>query len=444
MKSSMRGFYTKNLTDPMEKLRYDSCHITIQLRQILLGAIVYLIVFQNLVSKVFGHHLGAILIYVLYTMLFFITLMKLFSKSKIFIKYKMLAFLFVAINFSLLDEVVFDSGPFSMKILGYINDVFYIFIFIFVYNLLRKEDLEILVKSIVNAGVIAALIGIIQFLFHNQLPAFFLNPYKEQAFIIYSETFSIRPNGLVANSIIYSHFLLFISTLLLCKLLFSPNTRDFAKLIIVLLGTITVFSRSSLIGFVLIVIFVGMLGMESRYFKHMVFLKIVLTCLILATIFIMIPSVKAILLNKFYSLDPATKMSTIQHVMQIKNAIDTIKENPLFGVGIGSQGPSSAIGGTHEIITDGFWFELLLELGIIPFLLYLLFLFYVYVISFRIFLKSNSQTLKSLSLSFIAISTFFYIASFINSAFIGKVNFISYWLLFGIILTYRRNRGGVQ
>lgn len=415
-----------------------------RLKRMFLGAIVYLIVFQNFISKIFeeifgfGEHFGAIFILLLYALFFVVSFGKFLYRGRIFKKYSFLALIFIGLFLFLFTKAIFDLGTFSERILGFINDIFYASIFLFVYLYFRdKIDLQMLVNSLINAGVIAGLIGIAQFLFQRYLPVFFLDPYKEHYFITFGERLYVRPNGLIGNSIIYAHFMVLIGTLLFSRLVFSAQPKDFIKFTIVLLANILVFSRSTPIGSVFIIIIIYALGRKMRYFNHKRFFRLVTIGLVLVVVLVAYPKSGIIISNKFINLDYATKMSTIYHMKMIEDAIDTIESNPLLGVGIGTQGPSSKAF-EDPIITDGCWFILLLEIGIPLFVIYVLFLLLSYGMSFLIFLKTNSLTLKYISLSFIAVSTFFYIANFVNSAFIGKVNFISYWLIFGIILAYYR------
>jgi len=422
----------------VEKPRYN------RWRAVFLGGIVYLIVFQNLVSKVcdeylgLGKSFGTIFILFLYACFFIIGSIKFLYRGRIFKRYGFLILVFIGVCILLLARVAFDPGSFLEKSLGFINDIFYAFMFVFVYLLFRDTTgLQILVNSLINAGVIAGLIGMIQFFFRGYLPAFFLNPYNEGYFITVGETLYLRPNGLIGNSIIYAHFLLLIGTLLLSRLVLSAESKDFPKFTVVLVAEILVFSRSALVGLVLMLIFIYVFGKKIPHFSYRYLFRIVLGFLVLVIVLMCVPQSRTIVLNKVFNLDVATKMSSILHIEQIKNAVAAIKIHPLSGVGIGTQGPSSMSFGT-PIITDGFWFMLPLEIGVPLFALYVLFLMWSYGMSVMIFLKTNSPTLKYVSLAFIGMSTFFYVANFINSAFIGKVNYICYWLLFGIILAYYR------
>jgi hypothetical protein len=397
-----------------------------------------------MVSKIFDEYLGlgasfgTVFILLLYACFFIIASVKFLYRGRILKRYGLLILIFIGVCILFLTRVLFDPGSSLQKSLGFINDILYAFMFVFVYLLFRDvTDLQILMNSLINAGVVAAAIGIIQFFFRMYLPSFFLNPYNEGYFITLGETLYLRPNGLIGNSIIYAHFLLLIATLLLSRLVLSPEPKDSGKFITVLVAEILVFSRSAVIGLVLMLIFTYASGKEMPHFSRRHFSRIVLLVSTLVIVLMCIPQSRIIVLNKVFNLDLATNTSSMNHVEQIRSAVAAIKAHLLTGVGIGTQGPSSMSFGT-PVIADGFWYMLLLEIGAPLFALYVLFLACSYGMSIMILLKTSSVTLRYISLSFVGMSTFFYVANFVNSAFIGKVNYICYWLLFGTILAYYR------
>nr|WP_157593199.1 hypothetical protein [Rufibacter tibetensis] len=119
----------------------------------------------------------------------------------------------------------------------------------------------------------------------------------------------------------------------------------------------------------------------------------------------------------------------------IENSISYLKEHYLVGSGIGSQGPSS--NPETVIITDGYWFQLFLENGLLLGFFYVTFYFLCFYYVLQAYFKSKNDHLRYLCLAFIGISVYFYAASFFNSAFIGRINFILYWILFGLIMAQR-------
>ncbi|MHC2990789.1 hypothetical protein OB13_04035, partial [Pontibacter sp. HJ8] len=109
-----------------------------------------------------------------------------------------------------------------------------------------------------------------------------------------------------------------------------------------------------------------------------------------------------------------------------------LKKHYIAGAGVGSQGASGDP--AKKIITDGYWFQLLLENGILLGLLYFAFYVSCFLFALLSFYKTDNLLLRQLCMAFIAFSTYFYAASFLNSGFAGRTNFVIYWVIFGLLV----------
>lgn len=99
-----------------------------------------------------------------------------------------------------------------------------------------------------------------------------------------------------------------------------------------------------------------------------------------------------------------------------------------------------------RIITDGTWFQNLLDMGILLFGIYLLFWIYLFYFILRRYFKRKKEN----NISDIALSLIIYIglANFLNSSYLAKTNSILFMIMIGILFysyhkTLENNRGNL-
>lgn len=332
-----------------------------------------------------------------------------------------------------LGKLIFlDRNPLSEKLLGLRNNLIYITPLLYIPFFFKKQKHVIKTLNLLLAlGLFLVLFSYFQSVFSTVLPTSLMVLRSEGTFGFWGSTI-IRPTALVGNTIIFSSFTIILFSFYLAKYLYSHSKKTLFILLFIAVATILTFTRAALVGLVLVIL----VGLYIRYgrlsisFILKVFSIVLLICTISIGAFFAFKD--TLIIKRFTGQDINSMQSNNEHFSQINAAVSYLNQHPLAGAGIGSQGPS---GGVNKIITDGYWFHLYLENGIILGTLYLFFYLSCFTFAFREFNRTHSVFQKQLCMAFICSSTYFGAASFLNSAFAGRTNFIIYWVLFGLLVS---------
>ncbi|ALJ00321.1 O-antigen ligase family protein [Rufibacter tibetensis] len=375
--------------------------------------------------------IGLLLTYTVLTLLF-----RYFSRIKVNREYLFFAaFWFLLLLFTLGKIMLIDENPIRERILGLRNNLLYCLPILYVPLLIQSEKhVQKSVRVLLGLGLALCLYAMFQFFFASNLPLSFLVLRGEGAFRFYDQEIT-RPTALVGNTIIFSSF-----TLLLFCLYFSNYLIHKKRLYLLIVGivlttNIMTFTRATLAGIFLsggVILILNYGRFTLLYTLKLLFAFIILLSSILFLGYLYKDS---FLVKRITSREASTIHSDQGHFSMIENSISYLKEHYLVGSGIGSQGPSS--NPETVIITDGYWFQLFLENGLLLGFFYVTFYFLCFYYVLQAYFKSKNDHLRYLCLAFIGISVYFYAASFFNSAFIGRINFILYWILFGLIMAQR-------
>lgn len=384
--------------------------------------------------------LGAVLVDVLVLLQLTYTLLVLafhyFTSRKIDKEYLLFAAFWLVLLLLTLGKISFiDTNSWRERILGVRNNLIYCLPVLYIPLVLQKE--KYIAKSIhflLATGVVVCLYGIFQYTFAAHLPLSFLALKGEGTFSFYEQEIT-RPTALLGNTIIFASFTLLLFSLFFSKYISERKKRYLLFLAIILTVNVMTFTRATLVGFFLS----GGIILALYYGRFTLLYTIKLLSVLVAffsmTLLVGYQYKDTFLMRRLTGREMSTMSSDEGHFSMIDNSVAYLKEHYLAGSGIGSQGPS----GDPEkvIITDGYWFQLFLENGMPLGLLYLAFYLLCFFYALQAFLTTDNLLLKQLCLTFIAVSMYYAAASFINSAFIGRVNFILYWMLFGFIMAQR-------
>ncbi|WP_207431163.1 O-antigen ligase family protein [Sabulibacter ruber] len=328
-----------------------------------------------------------------------------------------------------------DENSIKERISGLRNNLFYCLPVIYIPLLFQKERyISRSIHILLGAGLILCLYAIFQYTFASSLPLSFLAPKGEGAFMFYQQEI-IRPTALVGNTIIFASLTLFLFCLVFTKYITHKKKVYLLFLCLILTANILTFTRATMIGFFLSgsVILVLYYGRFTLLYTIKLF---AITSILLSVLLVLGFQYKdTFIVKRLTGREASTISSNEGHFSMIDNSIIYLKKHYLAGSGVGSQGPSGDP--ENVIITDGYWFQMFLENGVPLGILYLLFYVFCLLYALQVLFKTNSILLKQLCLAFLGVSVYFYAASFINSAFIGRVNFILYWILFGLIMALR-------
>jgi hypothetical protein len=352
---------------------------------------------------------------------------KWFSVNLLYIFFAMLCLIPVAIG----------NGPLVERILGYRNIVIYMGPF-FVISLLRvtKKTIQSMLNILLFLSLILTIFGIIQSMVGTSLPPILLL-IRRQSDVVFSffQTDVVRSNGLLGNTIIYAGFLCFIFSIYVARFLVKRSKYDLVAIGIIVIANILTYSRASFVSFFLIFL-TNYLIIKGVSFKNMFFGGLIVVVVGIAIIGYQSQSGNSLLMERLKNEERSTQGSTAVHLLQTFNAIENIIAHPIMGVGIGSQGSSSR--GKNIIIYDGFWFQLVLEVGIPLALLYFIIYFYSIYIAVVTAKRSIDPLNKILGAGFVGGGVSYFVMSFINSALFSPVTYVLFWTVFGLLLSLNR------
>lgn len=330
------------------------------------------------------------------------------------------------------------------RVLGFRNIVVYASTIFAVPILIRNGEY---VRNLLNVwfifGFILSVFSIFQGIFFQYLPEI-LQTYNGEIPATFHGTELIRVNGLLGNQIIFTGFIVMY---LLLSYSFWKDTKKPKYLLYTLTALIASFLTYSRVVYIAVFIMLLMRSMLKISFGTG--LKLLLySMLLLGGIFL----INWGLDNKLWSIfqssfmfqrlsgeDITTQGSDEGHLFITLEAINAIVQNPLLGLGMGSQGESSGAGlGTNSIIPDGSWFQLLLELGVPVSIIF----FVIQIVIFRVLIKNGKKSEKtfdkSLSIGIASYLIFVFFVGFVDSIFTYRITYILYWFFISLLLVKER------
>lgn len=250
-----------------------------------------------------------------------------------------------------------------MSILGARSYIAYMIMALAVNNIqLTEKDYISVMNTIESLGIASAIFGIIQFLFNSYMPDILLHMGSSSIAYVYGlGSLVFRANGLFENTIVYAGILNAILAFVIGRIICEEKSRRhlFAA-IIVCAAIILTFSRVAILGALGIILFEILINNRKAMGSRLI--KIVL---IVALILWIVPTFfsNTVFYRNFIGLSSNTQMSNQVHSEAFDTAQEVLKDNWIFGVGMGTQGYEST-GSTVKVIRDGTWYTFALELGI--------------------------------------------------------------------------------
>ena len=375
---------------------------------------------------------GTILIDLFMIIYLLIFCVKRYNSKKFFLNYGLIILIIILISIFLFKFII-DKTSIEYKIQNIHNMLFYLLIFVWVQATLNsKEEIKKMILSIRLLGVLLSGFAIIQYLFRNILPIKFLVLNQDKIFS-YIGTDFIRVNGLIGNTIVFGTFSLIIYSLNLNILLRKINAKNYILTFISIISTILSFSRVAIIGMIVLSAFYIM------FFKKNIKIMIAFIVMLILGILVLNIGFKNVLTfmvnDVFTNSNISVKGSTDKHFNQIQLAMEYIKNNWFIGSGLGAN-EGSFYG--NIIIYDGAWYSLLLDYGLVLFIPYVCFIFYSMIFSIKLINKNIGEYSSALVITYIGISFWVLIIGFINSSFLAKVVYLTFWLIFGCVISIHR------
>lgn len=293
------------------------------------------------------------------------------------------------------------------------------------YVLLDPNEAKAVFKFFINCGVAFCLFAIVQSLFSTALdPKLLSVEYDGTLALKWSEeTMSavLRSNALMGNAIEFGG---------VCVMLFVASLGDLLKkgfsvlgalkVVIIAIGCYFSYSRIAFAGMLLLAVL--LFFRLSRFKGVNRFLSFtVIASIALVSIYLLIGD--SALAERFLGQDEFTSASNDSHLANTIESLQVIWQNAMFGTGLGTQLVSD-----QRATADGWWFQLAAETGLAIFILYIFCFGYLAVKAYRT-QKQGSGFAELISVTVLFCLLYFFLASFVNSSFIGRADITLFFVL---------------
>ena len=396
------------------------------LKDLLMNAIIILVTFRGFIDNFIIS--GTLLVDAVFVCILIWCVIRLLTGKINFKYYKyVLLYLFWIILCCIIAvfQVIANKTTFYAALIGIRSNNIYTLLFLFVILFCNKDDISRYYKLFINCGIVICLFAIFQFLGRNWLPEKLLILKDEDVFTLY-ESGIIRVTGLMGNTIIFGGYSIVLFSLVWADLIVNSfkSVKLWIKLIIIVLANLLTFSRASVAGMVGVfalelIIYGAMQGKFIRYFGAMIcllFIALILTFTVFRN---------SIVVQRILGLNPSWNSGSDEgHFAMIAEAINVIKMNWLFGIKMGV---------SNEIITDGCFWAYIVEWGVFVFGIYCIVIIMLVYRAIRIANKCDKWQCK-INLGYIGIIAYFFIFSFINSAYSARSIIIFVWMIAGMML----------
>lgn len=313
-----------------------------------------------------------------------------------------------------LSAAIFNNNHFAESI-GIAYDLRLVIFFIYgiliasrFKNQIRKQAIKIVLIS----GVLVAIIGVFQVLLLPNNTLSYLGYNKstgsQQVFYIHDDTQTTErafstikdPNALGA----YLGVILILLITFLATKKNKPKIFDYVCAITVLVCLFLTYSRSAWIGlaaglaFLALFLFINNQSAQKFVRKNIKSIMVlVISLTVLLTGFLMLqPNIyrDVILHNRFNNkVDSNTK-----RLDQYSEALSVIKNNPVFGMGVGAAGPVSFKNlPNRPIVSENYYFQILEEYGLLGFVFFAYIIIYIFAKLYKSAKNYNTYSLAILT-----------------------------------------------
>lgn len=338
---------------------------------------------------------------------------------------------------------VASPEPLGAKSIAFRNHIGYAVVAVYAFTFVRRQvDVDQLVTLAMRLAVAIALFGIVQAQFPERLPPQFLAPVGEEAFGYYN-TDIVRSNGLVGNTIVFATLLMLFYGLHLARWASKPNLWSGVATAVMLVAIMTTYSRVAIVGAAGIGLATVALILWRRNAAAFLTFGVFGGFMTLFVGWLLWPKIHGrvestfIWRGLFGGTNASVRGSDAGHEEDIRIGRELFSENPLTGVGIGTQAQGSTFGsrGGH-VITDGAIWARLAEGGLFLAIPYVALLLAVFVLAAKAWRAEHSNWVAAGLLGFMTYE--FTIAVTYNSAFFGKSVFLTFWMIVGLVAAQRR------
>lgn len=289
-----------------------------------------------------------------------------------------------------------------------------------------KDDIKIALKSIEIGTYFVCFVAFMQWaLPENSMPVLLKG--DESVFLSKTLFGTVRVNGLVGTPIDYA----FLMALMLSQYYIAMiETRK----------------KLSVIGFCITL--VGLSISASRAFEMIAVITIVIlsirskkipkvTVFVIFIIVVIFPTIREYFFMPFVVKHSGYYLSILAKIEGIKEAIDSFLASPLTGAGVGFQLAPDFGDNSKKLITDGYWWAILIEAGMVAIALTFTILSKIFGIINRYANMMKPDRIESsnfanwgLAVIFIGVS-----GNFVNSSLNNQIMNILFFLIIGLVLS---------
>ena len=307
---------------------------------------------------------------------------------------------------------------------------FTLMIWVPVVFLTSIKDVKRAIRALTIVTAIVGLIGILQWFVPAANFPFFLQ--GDQSVVLSGTIFgTTRVNGLVGTSLEFALLMAMIFMYFYIKIGETHfSLSSLLMLVITLLGLSFAASRAFWIASALVILIITLFGKRTSRRKWLFIILVVAS-------FAAVPTVQDYFWIPMTTQYPQYVASVNAKILRIKDALSELHSSPIIGTGLGFQTAPAFGNASHKIIADGFWWAVLLEGGIIGFILLfglLGFVSWVFFTALRNNGSQNSAFTRQLAKCGLAVIGVAVLGNFSNSSLNNQVLNITFYLVIGIVL----------
>ncbi len=336
-----------------------------------------------------------------------------FREEKFKISFSILDKLIIAFSVLTILYFLIFPGGLSSKLAGLRYDLeFFLFYFAGRFSALNKKDIKTFFYIFLGGAIIAILFGLLQVSF---LPPSFmlrfgyspsLGDYLKTGIISTYEAVNpslsnfYRIQSTFPGSLQFSSYLVLVIGLLFSTLLFLKGRKKILVILILVLALaalIATYSRGAWLAVMFTIFITAFLKAKKKIYVVLPTVIIILAGVIAVFALFQVKTFQTLLLHGEVR-DNALFGSTVAHNEAFSKSFNIALKNPL-GLGIGSAGPASKFS-NETIISENGYLQVMIELGVLGFLIFVFILFSLFKELKGIFksVKDNFYKMFSLGL----------------------------------------------
>ncbi|MFC4243348.1 hypothetical protein ACFOYW_08175 [Gryllotalpicola reticulitermitis] len=353
----------------------------------------------------------------------------------------MQAILLVVVTFAAL--FLASTESFGNKVVSWRSQIGYGLVAIAVCLIVRNFwNAQFILRVVRWTTAAIAAFGILQFVLRSHLPSWLLTPVDSGEYTYYG-TNIVRANGLVGNTIVYSVLMLLAFAISAAALAFRPSWPKFWLSALYVAAIVVSFSRASIVGAVIVAAATaGVYALRrgvSAVLPAIIFGTVLVSTAALALL--ANSSISASLQNSFLISglfgggNVGVQNSTALHALNVQYGLEAFSRSPWIGLGVATQSQTSAYAADNAVITDGAFWSLMAQGGVVLLAAYGL----LFAVLGAFLLRSSTSASRDVEgralacglLIFLVVAALF--LSLVDSAFFGKAVYLLFWILIGLV-----------